>query len=419
MVSNQRQILNELYVEHGLIQTVVDVPVEDAFRGGVDIQTKQLDPQQVKAVISRMEQENDYAVIKQEQKWNRLFGGAGIVVITGQNPKSPLNVDRIKENDPLYFRDADMWELFWDKQNVEGYNIELQQYDFEYYDYYGEKLHKSRVMVSRGIIAPSFVRPRLRGWGMSIIEPIIRSFNQYLKSTDLIFEVLDEFKVDAYKIKNLANTLLLPGGEAKVQQRIALANQQKSFQKAIVMDSEDDFIQKLLSFAGIADIMREIRMQVACDLRMPITKIFGVSSSSAGGLGNSSQDDLENYNAMVESNVRERSKYHLLKMIQLRCQQMFGMIPDDLDIEFKPLRILSAKEEEEVKTSKFARVLASKQGGFITDKEYRDSCNQDNLLPIQLEVTDEALAEIEGQQEEMAAEAEPKDSKSESKEKKE
>src|SRR4051812_31421674 len=47
LISNMRQLLSQIYVEHGLIQTVVNVPVDDAFRGGVIVKTKQLSEEEL------------------------------------------------------------------------------------------------------------------------------------------------------------------------------------------------------------------------------------------------------------------------------------------------------------------------------------------------------------------------------------
>ena len=390
LVSNMRQLLSEVYVEHGLIQTIVDVPVDDGIRGGVEIKTKQLDPEELEELQAEMEMEGDYDTVGYATKWNRLFGGAGVIIITDQDPSTPLNLAAIGPDSPLEFRDVDMWELFWSKQNTSDYSAAIdtnQLNDVEFYDYYGVQVHKSRVMKMVGFKAPSFVRPRLRGWGVSVVEALIQSLNQYLKSKNLTFEVLDEFKIDIFKIKNLTNTLLSPLGDQKIRARVQLANQQKNYQNAITMDSEDDYIQKELSFAGIAETQAGIRMQIASDMRMPLTKVFGISSAGF----NSGEDDIENYNAIVESQVRTRIKAPLLKMIQVRCQRKFGFVPSDLKINFKPLRILSAEQEENVKTSKFNRVLAAKQAGEISSLEFKDACNKDNLLSIQLDTSVEAL----------------------------
>jgi len=388
LVSNFRQVLSELYVEIGIVQTIVDVPTDDAFRGGVEIKSKQLDEDQIDELQISLERDEDYEAAAQATKWNRLFGGAGIIVITDQDPMTPLDMKAIGEDTPLEFRAVDMWELYFDIENTEGPGPSIEDNeDDEFYSYYGTQLHKSRVFRLNGLNAPSFIRPRLRGWGYSVVEKLVRSINQYLKGTDLGFEVLDEFKLDVYKIKNLTNTLMTAAGEDQVRRRIQLANWQKNYQNAVVMDSEDDFDHKQLSFAGLAEAMGGIRMQVASDMRMPQTKLFGISSAGF----NSGEDDIEVYNAMVESEVRSKVKWHLLRMIEIKCQKLFGMVPDDLRINFKPLRILSAEQEENVKTQKFTRLLQAKQAAEITRHEFREGCNKDALLSITLDNSGDQL----------------------------
>ena len=389
LVSNMRQILSEIYVEHGLVQTIVDVPVDDALRGGIEIQSKQADPEEIEEIITEMEEKDDLNNVGQALKWNRLYGGAGILILTDQDPKEPLNRDSL-ENARLEFRAVDMWELYFNQQNVDGDGTPIEA-EPEFYNYYGKKIHKSRVKVLKGLAAPSFVRPRLRGWGFSVVEALVRSINQYLKANNLCFEVLDEFKIDVYKIKGLASTLLSADGTQQVAKRVRLANWQKNYQSAVTMDSDDDYLQKELSFTGLAETMSGIRMQIAADMRMPLTKVFGISSAGF----NSGEDDIENYNGMIESQVRAKCKPAILELVKLRFQQKFGYVPDDLRISFKPLRVLSTEQEENVKTQKFNRLLSARQAGEIDALEFRDGCNKDNLLSIQLDTDDETLAEIE------------------------
>ncbi len=390
LVSNFRQLLNQCYVEIGLIQTIVDVPVDDGLRGGVKIKSKQLDEDQIEELQASLDRDDDINTAGQAAKWNRLFGGAGLVIVTDQDPESELNVKAITKDTPLQFKAVDMWELFWDQQNVEGgLNLEGEQTDFEFYSYYSMNLHKSRVMPLKGMIAPSFIRPRLRGWGFSVVEALVRSINQYLKATELGFEVLDEFKLDVYKIKNLVNTLISPNGAQKVKERVALANWQKNYQNAVVMDSEDDFDHKQLSFAGLGDAMDGIRMQVAADMRMPRSKLFG---ESGGGLNSGNNEgDLKVYNSMVEGQVRNKIKYHLVRIVEIKCQKLFGFIPDDIKLEFHPLEVLNAEQEENVKTLKFNRLLQAKTTGEITTFEFREGCNRDNLLSISLDTAGDSL----------------------------
>lgn len=397
-VSNYRQALSEAYCELGLIQTVCDVPVDDALRGGVEIMSKQLSPEQLEQLQDAVEREDDIAHVAQTIKWCRLFGGAAVIILTDQSPEEPFDIAAVSADTPLEFRSVDMWELYFDLQNAEGYDVYIQDEKFEYYSYYGEKIHKSRVMKMRGLNAPSFLRPRLRGWGFSVVEALVRSINQYLKGTDLIYELIGEAKIDVFGIKNLTNTLLAPDGAQRVAKRIQLANQQKDYQHALVMDGEDEYNQKQLTFSGLAEVMNQVRMQVASDLRMPITKIFGISAAGF----NSGEDDIEVYNSMIESTIRPKAKRDILRVLEIRCQKLFGYVPEDLSIKFQPLRVLSSEQEQNVKEKQYARVLQSLQVGAISLVEFRDACNKYDLLGIQLE--DEGL--MEGA-DEVGATAEP------------
>lgn len=401
LVSNLRNILNEAYVEHGLIQTLCDLPVDDAFRGGVDVFTKQLSEDQIAELKSNFEEENIlYGSVGQAEKWKRLFGGAGILIMTDQDPELPLNIEEIKEGSYLKFRAVDMWELYWDQQNI-GNDDPAQMItpedildEFEFYSYYGQKVHRSRVLRMVGKQAPSLIRPRLRGWGMSIIETLINPLNQYLKGNNVIFEVLDEFKVDVYKINGLATTLQSAEGTEKIKRRVQLANMQKNFQSALTMDTNDEFDHKELSFAGIAETMTGIKQFVASEMRMPLSKIFGISAQGF----NSGEDDIENYNSMVESTVRTPAKYIIIKCLKLKCLQLFGFIPSDLSISYKPMREMSAEQEENVKTSKFNRIAVALDKGLISPKEAKESCNKDNLFAIKIETSDSLLV-VEGEDE--------------------
>lgn len=390
LISNMRQLLSQTYVEHGLVATMIDVPVDDALRGGFDISTKQLDEEEISELKSFMESEDDINTIAQSLKWSRLYGGGGILVISENDYQQPFKFSEVQQGSKLELRAVDMWELFWDLQNTGDYSQAINQNmdNVEYYRYYGRNIHNSRVLTVKGKQAPSFLRPRLRGWGLSVLETVVRSINQYLKASDLTFEVLDEFKIDVYKVKNLVNTLLSPQGDSKVRQRIDLANKQKNYQHAITMDAEDDYVQKQVSFGGLAEAQAEIRRQVAADLRMPMTKLFGMSSAGF----NSGEDDIENYNSMVESEIRSKIKFHVIKIVKLRAMQLYGVELEDVKIEFEPLRIMTSEQEEAVKTQKFNRALQAKQSGEITSEEFRDILNKENLLDAQFETNESAIS---------------------------
>ncbi len=395
LISNLRQLLSQIYVEHGIVQTLVDQPVDDAFRAGFEIKSNQLDGDDKEQLEKYCERNQVIAAAMQAMKWARLYGGGAILIITDQDPATPLNIKAIKPNSPLEFRAVDMWELYYDVQNTAGDitpGTGLGADLGEFFDYYGKKLHKSRVYRIVGKEAPSFIRPRLRGWGMSEMERLVRSLNQYMKNQDVIFELLDEAKVDVYKIKGYNSSLLTAGGTQAVSARVQMANILKNYNHALTMDAQDEYQQKQITFTGLAEVLLQIRQGIACDVKMPITKLFGVSSAGF----NSGEDDIENYNSMIEGEIRAKNKFVVVDILSIACQKVFGFVPDDLMIQFNPLRILNAKEEEEVKDSQFNRTMTAYQSGLIDDRLTKEAFNKDSLLPVEADPNSKALPPVEG-----------------------
>lgn len=392
LISNNRQLLSQAYAEHGLIQTLIDQPVDDGFRAGFEIKSSQLSPEDITDLEVFAQETESIRAVMQSAKWARLYGGGALIVITAEDPATPLNLNKLKEGAPFRLKSVDMWELYNTIMNVTA-DVDLNLDDqVEYFDYYGIKVHCSRVMIIKGKEEPSFIKPRLRGWGMSEVERMIRSINQYLKNQDVVFELLDEAKVDVYKMKGFNTALLAEGGTQKVAKRTQMANQMKNFQSALTMDSEDEYEQKQITFSGLAEILTQIRQGVAADVKMPMTKLFGISAAGFS----SGEDDIENYNSMIEGEVRNKTKFIVTQVLKICCAVRFGFVPDDLQIEWKSLRILSAKEEEEVKDFQFNRLMTAFTSGLATAQETKQGINKADLLPVQLDETTAALPALAG-----------------------
>lgn len=368
-LSLNRILLTYSYMTHGVIQTVINQPVEDAFRGGLIFKSDELAPEDLRDLEQYLKQNEVLHAIKAAMCWARLYGGSGVIINTDQDPTTELDEDAINPRTPLKFIDADRWEL------TLGFVNETEMPCP--YNYYGQPIHRSRVLKVLGKPAPSFLRQRLQGWGMSELECMIRSIQLYTKAEDMIFELIDEAKIDVMKIQGYNSSGLTPDGQAKTQQRLETANMNKNYRRMLVMDSEDDWQQKQLTFSGIAELLTQIRVGEAAACKMPMAKIFGLSAAGF----NSGEDDIENYNSIIESEVRAKASDVLEVILPLCCRQLFGR-EVDLSFEFKPLRVLSAEQEENVKAQKFNRYAAQFAQGMLTPQEYADILKQENLCPI-------------------------------------
>lgn len=389
-------LLSQSYMTQGLLRTVVDQVVEDAFGDGIEFQSAQLDDDELKQLnraFCRKRDRDSYAGTSADRlnynagvdlstsdleacklvgKWGRLFGGSGLITNTTQAMNRQLRPDMIAADSPLTFIAADRWELILDSMNAGSSNPVP-------YDYYGLPLHRSRVSRFVWAPAPSRIRQRLGGWGMSVLEECIRPVNAYLKFEKLIFELMDEAKVDVYKIKGFNALLATRAGTEALINRTQAANQAKSFQNALTMDKEDDYDQKNLGsiFPGLATMYQELRVNLCAYMKIPMNKLFG---QSAGGFA-SGKDSLDNYNSTVR-NFRTEAKPVAMTVGELRCQQLFGMIPDDLDVGWVPLSVLDGVEQEAVKTSQQTRIESRFTLGLTTAPEALEEMRKAELIEI-------------------------------------
>lgn len=384
LITNNFMLLCRLYAEVGIIQNFIDIPVQHALKGGFEIETQQYATEEIQELMEDIETNKDMEEVMYAMIWKRLFGGAGLITLDKGNPDSDFDMDQIQVGDKISFRAADLWELNSNVTNFDDYKpgqMDRLGDGATPFFYYGKKLSQSRVKVLKGKRAPSHIRAMLRGWGLSEVEDVIRSINQYVKTGDLTFEVMDEFKIDVFKFKGLAAALGSKGGQAIIQERITAANLQKNYQDGIALDADDSFEHKNLSFAGLSEIMLENKKNVASDLRIPITILFG---QSAAGF-NSGEDDIENFNSMIESAIRPEALHLIKYVVKVRCLAKFGTIPDDLKVTLKPLREMSSLDVETIKTQQFTRLSQARAQGDIDSVEYRESANKQSLLGVQLE----------------------------------
>lgn len=373
LVSLQYVMLAYAYTLHGVLRTLVDQPVYDAFRGGITIKTDEVDPSEIEDLHRELKKLKLTKRTIEALRWDRLFGGAGIIINTNQDYKVPFNIDKVNENTKIEFISADRWELMW-----QG----IPDSDKATFNYHGKTVHPTRVAKIIGELPPNIVRQRLQGWGMSVIECVIREISAYFKNNNVIFELLDEAKIDIWKIKGFNAQVLSQLAQNKTSKRIQMATLMKNYLNAITLDKEDDYEQKVIQFTGLADMLEQIRIGIAAAVRMPMAKIFGLASKGFA----SGEDDIENYNAIVEGQ-RERAEEALEMTIPVVMMKLWGFVPDDWSIEWKPLRVLSAEQEENVLDAKFQRSSTLFSQGILNPQEYCEHLKQQGILLMETEVS--------------------------------
>ena len=78
--------------------------------------------------------------------------------------------------------------------------------------------------------------------------------------------------------------------------------------------------------------------------------------------------------------MRYKFDGQIKEVLRIACQNLFEFIPDDLTFEYKPLRTLTAEQEQNVKNSHYDRLQRAYDTGLIDDVEFKNKIQEYDLL---------------------------------------
>jgi len=378
LLTLNRIILTYMYANLGLFQTAIQLPIQDGLAKGIKIESGQLQPEDVDEILDWFEQNDVWKHLEDYWSWVRLYGGAAIIINCDQDPEKPINKRRLIKA-PIEFYDVDRWQLSITGAEQPDYLTYDDMTDSDTFYLNGQKLDRSHLIIGSGKRAPSYIRRQLRGWGMSEGERMIRDLNNYLKTDDVLYEILDESKIDIYHIKDLANRMLTRGGTDAITKRIQLANQMKNYVSALVLDQDEQFESRSMTFTGLADVKRENRIGVASALRMPMTKLFGLSASGFS----TGESDLDNYNQMVESEIQLKMKPAIRQCIEIACYNLWGYCPE-FRFSFPKLKETPELEAAQIKESRGNFFTSLYDRGLFPAKNIADEMAKEEIISSEL-----------------------------------
>ena len=404
LLSLQQILLTSLYKTYGILGKVVDVPVDDAYRdGGFEILAETIDDEELFKLSREIKKHNDIEVLKQARKYARLFGGAAIICLDGGNLDQPLNLTKLA-NREVEFIAVDRWQLVYSLPNVNmsGGKWTLTNYD-KLNTAVSNDVHDSRVHILHGKKAPYLIDQQVQGWGISVYEQIIQDMSQFFKGRNVLFELLDEAKIDVLYLEALQQALTTSSGERAVQRMVDLIARNKNYKGQITLSTSDKYDQKTTNLSGIEGIFKEIRIMMAGAANMPVNKLWGEGVTGFG----SGEDSLENYNAMIQSEIRSQDADAILWLLNIRGWQLFNREVDDLDIDWKALRVLSSLEEEDINTKKIDNLLKLFDRQLLSPQELMEIMKKEKVLCYDTKAIRGELEDLPNAEEENADNQKP------------
>lgn len=399
------ELLTTLYRENWIVQNVIATIPDDITRKWYDLKTS-IAPQYLDRFTQQERRTKLREQVRKGMYWGRLYGGAaGIMMIKGQDDMSqPLDLDMVAPDSFLGLQVLDRWTGVFPSSDLV---TDPEDPDFGLPDYYSIRdeerqvmvanVHHSRVLRFTGRELPWLEQVVELYWGESELEAI---YEELMRRDNVAANIAAlTFRANVNYMESDGLDQLLGTANTEMQRRFWNTLQAQSIMESNfglrVINKGDAIHNTQYTFTGLSDVYDRVMMDVAGAARTPVTKLFG---RSPAGLNATGESDMKNYYDYIDG-VRETSFRAVIeRLLPVLALSAWGVIPDDLDIDFPPMDTPNAIEVADVAQRKTSAIIAAYQADMLDLSTARQELNNlDDETGMFGKMTDELMNEGKGE----------------------
>lgn len=299
--------LESLY-GHGVPRRYVDAIADEILRHRTTIKLGTEADDQGPAMIAGFEtflkQTQFHQALSEAIKLQRLYGGAGLVLLLddGLPPEEPVDIKRIRAVRgyfPLSRHNLIPEDVsITDYSRPSHYRITTSQKltEDQQASYVNVKIHQSRVARFDGLYLPWNVRSRNTGWGMSVLQLIWAAFKRYESALSGLESMATDADIFVHKIPGLFQRIAA-GNESDLRKRLEANNLSRSVYGGMVVDTEEDLSFLNRALGNIASATDPFVKDLQAATGWPASILMG---DSPGGLGKEGRFEERTWASLVE-----------------------------------------------------------------------------------------------------------------------
>jgi len=355
--------LDAAYRGDWIARKIVDIPAFDETRAW---RNWQADQSQIEAIEAEEYRHGIQMKVAAVRIRARLYGGAALYLGVDGDPREELDLRRVGKGALKYVHVLNRYEIQCGETELDPQSPlfgEPKNYTLTSGSKASVEIHPSRIIRFVGAELPD--RNLMNdGWGDSVLQSVDDAVKHAGSAAAAIAALLQEAKVDIIKMPRLMEMVATEEYRAKVIERFTLANTAKSIVNAILLDSEEEWSQKQVSFAQLPEVLNTYLQIASGAADIPATRLLG---QSPGGLQSTGESDLRNYYDRISAgqNLSLRPALHRLDEVLIRSA--LGARPPEVHYRWAPLWQISEKERAEIAESKAKTTKIYADTGLLPD----------------------------------------------------
>ncbi|MBK3476874.1 DUF1073 domain-containing protein [Pseudomonas sp. MF6751] len=330
--------LEAAYQSNWIARRIVDKPNEDALR-----EWRTFNGKQAKDIANEERRLGVQQAYLDTCCWADLYGGAALLMVTGQDLSEPLDLKKIKKGDLKNLVVLDRWDI----QPTEFNLTDPLKPNWMLPEFYmmvnGEqRIHYSHIIRRTGARLPRRMRMFEQGWGDSRLRRCMSDLRDVVATKGGIASLVLEANVDTVSVKGLQGALASAQCD-QVTERYRLFGMMKSLVNLGLLDQDNEkYERNSISFSGLSQIMEQFMVWTAGAAEMPVTELWG---QSASGLSATGEGDRKTYEGTIKGKQDGQMRLDLEALDQVLIRSALGDYPNDLEFEWKPLSLPTGTEQ--------------------------------------------------------------------------
>jgi phage-related protein (TIGR01555 family) len=372
-LSKNRSQLEAMYRSSWICGKAVDCVAEDMTKRGIEINSS-MPPAESDELMAGWKELKLWDVLSTTIKWSRLYGGAcAVVLIDGQDFKTPLRVETVKRDQFKGLYALDRWQLQPSLTTlVQDYGPSLGTP--RYYDVVqgaralgGTRIHYSRVIRLDGQELPFWQAQTEMLWGQSVFERLFDRLLAFDSTTQGAAQLVYKAHLRTYKIDGLRDIIAAGGPILEgLLKQIEFIRSTQTNEGLTLMDLKDEFEAHNYTFSGLDLILLQIAQQLSGSLDIPLTKLLG---QSPAGLNSTGEGDLRNYEDGINQQQESKLRSGVTLLLALSYASNFGKpLPKGSGFTFRPLRQLTEVEKATIATTLTTAITGAVTSGLAGRK---------------------------------------------------
>lgn len=370
-ITRRQYLLEWIHRGSWLGGVAVDTVADDMTRAGIEY-VSEMPPELSERIDRHATALNTWPSINEVIRWGRLYGGAvGIVMIDGQDMRTPLRVKTVAPGQYKGLMVLDRWMLepsLEDLVTEFGPHIGLPRFyrvSSAAPALRNIAVHHSRVAIRHvGIDLPYQQRLTEGMWGISVLERLYDRMIAFDSASTGAAQLVYKAYLRTLSVDGLREIVAAGGTQLDgLTSYVSMMTRFQSIEGMTLIDAKDSFeIQGHQAFSGLGDILEQFGKQLAGALQIPLVRLFG---QSPGGLNSSGDSDFRFYYDHIKQEQMKTLHSGVTTVYKLIAATEGVQLPPNFTVGFKSLWEMSDADKGAIASSVGDTVGKAVDSGLI------------------------------------------------------